>query len=242
MSYYKALISKRGEILSLLEEGPDSDNASADIAAGSKYPDVIFVNADNIGEAEGKVKELLRKAEREYREEQELIARQEAAKSPETKAKEASERQALNDARIKADLEWLTKYIENENIINEKPIREIESNMREQFLQIREDFPAPINTLVNAVDYITNIQSYMEKQVAKCPQCNAMDNIAVVAAQMGGRVVFSATGAFIVGSSTVGVGAFIGVQGATYIYDNTISDGVANFVIEMRGISYKLPK
>lgn len=69
MSYYKALISKRGEILSLSEEGPDADQPSMDIAAGSKYPDVIFVNAANNEEAEEKVKEMLRKAEAQHQEE-----------------------------------------------------------------------------------------------------------------------------------------------------------------------------
>jgi hypothetical protein len=69
MSYYKALISKKGEILSLSEEGPDSNIPSMDIAAGSKYPDAIFVNASNNEEAEERVKEMLRKAEAEHREE-----------------------------------------------------------------------------------------------------------------------------------------------------------------------------
>lgn len=69
MSNYKALISKKGEILSLSEEGPDSNNTVMDIAADSKYPDAIFVNAANSEEAEEKVREMLRKAEAEHREE-----------------------------------------------------------------------------------------------------------------------------------------------------------------------------
>lgn len=66
MSQYKALISKKGEILSLSEEGQGSDDTTMDIAAGSKYPDAIFVHAATIEEAEGKVKEMLRKAEWEH--------------------------------------------------------------------------------------------------------------------------------------------------------------------------------
>lgn len=69
MSNYKALISKNGEILSLSEEGPDADNATMDITAGSKYPDVIFVNAADNQEAQEKVKDMLRKAAAEYKEE-----------------------------------------------------------------------------------------------------------------------------------------------------------------------------
>jgi hypothetical protein len=69
MSNYKALISKKGEILSLSDEGPDCDKNSMDIAAGSKYPDAVFVNAADSQEAEEKVKEMLRKAEMEHREE-----------------------------------------------------------------------------------------------------------------------------------------------------------------------------
>jgi hypothetical protein len=66
MSCYKALISKKGEILSLAEEGEDTDKPCMDIAAGSKYPDAVFVNAPDSNEAERKVMELLRKAEREH--------------------------------------------------------------------------------------------------------------------------------------------------------------------------------
>jgi hypothetical protein len=69
MSHYKALISKKGEILSLSEEGPDADKTSIDMAAGSKYPDAIFVNASSSREAEEQVKEILRKAEAEHKEE-----------------------------------------------------------------------------------------------------------------------------------------------------------------------------
>lgn len=69
MSHYKALISKKGEILSLSEEGPDADKPSMDIATGSKYPDAIFVNAPNSEEAEEKVKEMLHKAAAEHKEE-----------------------------------------------------------------------------------------------------------------------------------------------------------------------------
>jgi hypothetical protein len=69
MSNYKALISKKGEILSLSEEGPDCDNIKMDMAAGSKYPDAVFINASNNEEAERKVKEMLLKVEREHREE-----------------------------------------------------------------------------------------------------------------------------------------------------------------------------
>ena len=69
MSHYKALISKKGEILSLSEEGPDSNNTAMDIPAGSKYPDAIFVNATNSEEAEKKVKEMLHKAAAEHKEE-----------------------------------------------------------------------------------------------------------------------------------------------------------------------------
>jgi hypothetical protein len=69
MSNYKALISKKGEILSLSEEGPDTDKTCMDIAAGSKYPDAIFVNASNSEEAEKMIKEMLIKAAAEHEQE-----------------------------------------------------------------------------------------------------------------------------------------------------------------------------
>lgn len=68
MSCYKALISKKGDILSLSEEGADSDKPCMDIAAGSKYPDAVFVNATDNIEAEQKVKEMLQRAEAEHQE------------------------------------------------------------------------------------------------------------------------------------------------------------------------------
>jgi hypothetical protein len=63
MSCYKALISKKGEILSLSDEGEDTDKPCMDIAPGSKYPDVIFVNASDATEAEKRVLEKIREAE-----------------------------------------------------------------------------------------------------------------------------------------------------------------------------------
>ena len=67
MPYYKALISKRGEILSLSEEQePDPEPSSVDMAAGSKYPDVIFITAAGYDEATEKVNEILRQAERAH--------------------------------------------------------------------------------------------------------------------------------------------------------------------------------
>lgn len=68
MSCYKALISKKGEILSLALEGEDTNKSCMDVAAGSKYPDAVFVNASDSDEAEKKVMEMLRKAEAAHRE------------------------------------------------------------------------------------------------------------------------------------------------------------------------------
>lgn len=66
MSCYKALISKKGEILSLSEQGEDSDKPCMDVATGSQYPDAVFVNATGSDEAEQKVQSMLRKAEEQH--------------------------------------------------------------------------------------------------------------------------------------------------------------------------------
>lgn len=60
MNCFKALISKHGAILSIEErEEIIDDDPRIDLLPGSKFPDVICVNADNKEDAEQKVNDLL---------------------------------------------------------------------------------------------------------------------------------------------------------------------------------------
>lgn len=61
MHTFKALISKQGGILSLTEETTEiADNFKVNTAPGSKYPDTVFVKAEDKSAAEAAISKILK--------------------------------------------------------------------------------------------------------------------------------------------------------------------------------------